>query len=57
MGIGSSYAEVEEAYKKDIDPGGNRQDPDHCRFCIWRDHLFNFKNDKAERVFLGAEAE
>ncbi len=56
MGIGSTYAEVQEAYKKDIDPEAT----DKTQITVGSVYggiIFNFKNDKAERVFLGAEAE
>ncbi|MGQ0738793.1 MAG: hypothetical protein ACT4OJ_07010 [Bacteroidota bacterium] len=56
MGIGSTYAEVQDAYKKDIDPEAT----DKTQITVGSVYggiIFNFKNDKAERVFLGAEAE
>ena len=56
MGIGSTYAVVKEAYKKDIDPEAT----DKTQITVGSVYggiIFNFKNDKAERVFLGAEAE
>lgn len=56
FGIGSTYAEVEAAYKKDIDPEAT----DKTQITvgsIYGGIIFNFKNNKAERVFLGAEAE
>lgn len=56
MGIGSTYSEVQEAYKKDIDPEAT----DKTQITvgsIYGGIIFSFKNDKAERIFLGAEAE
>jgi len=56
LGIGSSYTEVQEAYKKDIDPEAT----DMTQITVGSVYggiIFNFKNNKAERVFLGAEAE
>jgi hypothetical protein len=56
MGIGSSYSEVRDAYEKDIDPEAT----DKTQITVGSVYggiIFNFKNDKAERVFLGAEAE
>jgi hypothetical protein len=56
MRIGSSYAEVQEAYKKDIDPEAT----DKTQITVGSVYggiIFSFKNDKAEKIFLGAEAE
>jgi len=56
LGIGSSYAEVEAAYKKDIDPEAT----DKTQIMVGSVYggiIFSFKNDKANKIFLGAEAE
>jgi hypothetical protein len=56
LGIGSSYAEVEAAYKKDIDPEAT----DKIQITVGSVYggiIFSFKNDKVNKIFLGAEAE
>ncbi len=56
MGIGNTYAEVEAAYKKDIDPEAT----DKTQITVGSVYggiIFSFTNDKASKVFLGAEAE
>jgi len=56
MGISSTYAEVKQAYKKDIDPEAT----DKTQITvgsIYGGIIFSFKNDKAEKIFLGAQAE
>ena len=56
MGIGSSYAEVETAYKKDIDPEAT----DKTQITVGSVYggiIFSFKNDKVNKIFVGAEAE
>jgi hypothetical protein len=56
LGIGSSYAEVEAAYKKDIDPEAT----DKTQITVGSVYggiIFSFKNDKVNNIFLGAQAE
>jgi hypothetical protein len=56
MGMGNSYAEVENAYKKDIDPEAT----DKTQITVGSVYggiIFSFENDKVNRVFLGAAAE
>ncbi|HSU26844.1 MAG TPA: hypothetical protein VLJ68_00560 [Chitinophagaceae bacterium] len=56
MGIGSSYAEVEATYKKDIDPEAT----DKTQITVGSVYggiIFSFTNDKVSKVFLGAQAE
>jgi hypothetical protein len=56
LSMGSSYAEVEAAYKKDIEPEAT----DKTQITVGSVYggiIFSFKNDKAEKIFLGAEAE
>ncbi|MEK7225017.1 MAG: hypothetical protein AAB221_04970 [Bacteroidota bacterium] len=56
LGIGSTYAEVEAAYKKDIDTEAT----DKTQITVGSVYggiIFTFKNNKAERIFLGAAAE
>lgn len=56
LGIGNSYAEVEAAYKKDIDPEAT----DKTQITVGSVYggiIFSFKNDKVNKIFLGAEAE
>lgn len=56
MGIGSTYEEVYKAYEKNIDPEATGNT--HITVgSVYGGIIFNFKNNKAERVFLGAEAE
>lgn len=56
MGIGSTYQEVQEAYKRDIDPEATGKTYITVG-SVYGGIIFNFKNDKAEKIFLGAEAE
>jgi hypothetical protein len=56
MGIGNSYAEVEAAYKKDIDPEATDK-TQITVVSIYGGIIFSFKNNKVNKVFLGAEAE
>jgi hypothetical protein len=56
LGIGSSYAEVEAAYKKDIDPEAT----DKTQITVGSVYggiIFSFKDDKVNNIFLGAAAE
>ena len=56
MGLGSTYAEVQQAYKKDIDPEAT----DATQITVGSVYggiIFSFTNDKASRIFVGAEAE
>lgn len=56
MGIGSSYEEVLEAYKKDIDPEAT----DKTQITVGSVYggiIFSFRNNKAEKISLGAAAE
>jgi hypothetical protein len=56
LGIGSSYADVEAAYKKNIDPEAT----DKTQITvgsIYGGIIFSFKNDKVNKIFLGAQAE
>jgi hypothetical protein len=56
MKIGSTYTEVQEAYKKDIDPEAT----DKTQITvgsIYGGIIFSFKDDKVAKIFLGAEAE
>ena len=56
LGIGSSYAEVQEAYKNNIDPEAT----DKTQITVGSVYdgiIFSFKNDKVNQVFLGAQAE
>jgi len=56
LGIGNSYAEVEAAYKKDIDPEAT----DKTQITVGSVYggiIFSFKNDKVNSIFLGAQAE
>ena len=56
MGIGSSYAEVQEAYKKNIDPEAT----DKTQITVGSVYggiIFSFEKDKVSNVFLGAAAE
>jgi hypothetical protein len=56
VGIGSSYAEVEAAYKKDIDPEATDK-TQITAGSVYGGIIFSFKNDKVNKIFLGAEAE
>ncbi len=56
LGIGSSYAEVEAVYKKDIDPEAT----DKTQITVGSVYggiIFSFKNDKVNKIFLGVAAE
>lgn len=56
MGIGSSYEEVLEAYQKDVDPEAT----DKTQITVGSVYggiIFSFRNNKAEKIFLGAAAE
>lgn len=56
MGIGSTYAEVQEAYKKDIDPEAT----DKTQITVGSVYggiIFSFEKDKVSNIFLGAAAE
>ncbi len=56
IGIGNSYAEVNEAYKRDIDASVT----DKTQIVVGSVYggiSFSFKNDKVEKIFLGAMAE
>ncbi len=56
IGIGSSYAEVQEAYKKDIDATAT----DKTQITVGSVYggiIFTFKDDKVATIFLGAAAE
>ena len=55
-GIGSTYPEVENLYKKDID----KEQTDKTQIVVGSVYggiIFSFKNDKVERIFIGAAAE
>ena len=56
IGIGSSYAEVQEAYKKDINAEESNKEQVTVG-SIYGGIIFTFRNDKVESVFLGAAAE
>lgn len=56
MGIGNTYAEVENAYKRDIDPEAT----DKTQITVGSVYggiIFTFENDKVSRIFVGAAAE
>ncbi len=56
VGIGSSYAEVQNAYKRDIDATAT----DKTQITVGSVYggiIFTFKEDKVTTVFLGAAAE
>ncbi len=56
VGIGSSYTEVQEAYKKDIDAEAT----DKTQITVGSVYggiIFTFKDDKVTSIFLGAAAE
>ncbi len=56
MGIGSTYEEVRNAYRKDID--ATVTDKTQITVgSVYGGIIFSFKNDKAEKIFLGAAAE
>lgn len=56
IGIGSSYAEVQEAYKKDINAEESNKEQVTVG-SVYGGIIFTFRNDKVESVFLGAAAE
>ena len=56
MGIGNSYTEVQEAYKRDIDATATDKEQITVG-SIYGGIIFTFKNDKVVTVFLGAAAE
>jgi hypothetical protein len=56
MGIGNSYTEVQEAYKRDIDATATDKEQITVG-SIYGGIIFTFKNDKVVTAFLGAAAE
>jgi hypothetical protein len=56
MGIGSSYAEVEQAYKKNIDPESTNKEQITVG-SVYGGIIFSFKDAKVSKIFLGAAAE
>jgi len=56
MGIGSTYAEVQEAYKRDIDAASTTKDQITVG-SIYGGIIFSFKDGKVSHIFLGAAAE
>ncbi len=56
MGIGNSYTEVQEAYKRDIDASATDKEQITVG-SIYGGIIFTFKNEKVTAVFLGAAAE
>jgi hypothetical protein len=56
IGIGNSYAEVQGAYKKDINAEESNKEQVTVG-SIYGGIIFTFRNDKVEAVFLGAAAE
>jgi hypothetical protein len=56
LGIGSSYAEVEAAYKNDIDPYTTNKTQITVGD-LYGGIIFSFKNEKVNKIFLGAKAE
>ncbi len=56
VGIGSSYAEVDAAYKNDIDPYSTNKTQITVGD-VYGGIIFSFKDDKAIKIFLGAAAE
>jgi hypothetical protein len=56
VGIGSSYAEVQEAYKRDIKPEENSKEQIVVG-SVYGGIIFTFKNERVESIFLGAAAE
>ncbi|OSZ80119.1 hypothetical protein CAP36_02330 [Chitinophagaceae bacterium IBVUCB2] len=56
MGIGSSYTEVQEAYKRDIDASATDKEQITVG-SIYGGIIFTFKNEKVSGIFLGAAAE
>ena len=56
MGMGNTYAEVQEAYKRDIDKESTTKDQITVG-SIYGGIIFSFKNEKVANIFLGAVAE
>lgn len=56
MGIGNTYPEVMEAYKRDIDTEATTKEQITVG-SIYGGIIFTFKNDKVIKIFLGAVAE
>ena len=56
MGIGSTYKEVMAAYEKDIDKSFTDKKSITVG-SVYGGILFSFKNDKVEKIFIGAAAE
>lgn len=56
VGIGSSYQEVRDAYSKDIDPTATDKTTITVG-SVYGGIIFSFKNDKVEKIFVGAAAE
>jgi hypothetical protein len=56
MGIGSSYAEVEQAYKKDIDAESTNKEQITVG-SVYDGIIFKFKDGKVSKIFLGGAAE
>lgn len=56
LGIGNSYAEVKEAYKDSIDTDATDKNQITVG-SIYGGIIFTFKDDKVNRIFLGAAAE
>jgi hypothetical protein len=56
MGIGNTYTEVMEAYKRDIDTEATTKEQLTVG-SIYGGIIFTFKNDKVVKIFLGAVAE
>lgn len=56
IGIGSSYAEVQEAYSRDINAEESNKEQVTVG-SIYGGIIFTFRNDKVESIFLGAAAE
>lgn len=56
MGIGSSYAEVQEAYKNDIDTYVTNKEQITVG-SVYDGIIFTFKDTKVSKIFLGSSAE
>lgn len=56
MGIGSSAAEVQETYKRDINPEESSKEQITVG-SVYGGIIFTIKNDKVATIFLGAAAE
>ncbi len=56
MGIGNSYTEVQEAYKRDMDATATDKEQITVG-SIYGGIIFTFKNDKVVTVFIGTAAE